>query len=87
MGAFVKGELHLVIDAIVSYIIHWILLLTSFFDILILFFKERVEGHCLGLVTRNDSVIHTHFMDMKMLARDESPFLLAILPRYITLVW
>jgi hypothetical protein len=44
-------------------------------------------GHCLGLVTRGDNITHKHFTEMKRLARDETPFLLAMPPRATTLVW
>jgi hypothetical protein len=52
----------------------------------LLCFKGRAEGHCLGLVTRGDSVTHKHFTKMRRLARDETPFLLAMPPRATTLV-
>jgi hypothetical protein len=41
------------------------------FDLLLLCFKGRVEGHCPGLVTRGDNVIHKHFTELRRLARDE----------------
>jgi hypothetical protein len=50
------------------------------FDLLLLCFKGRVEGHCPGLVTRGDIVIHKHFTEMRSLARDETAFLLAMPP-------
>jgi hypothetical protein len=85
VGDFVEGELHLIMDAIVSYPIQCLLFLVL---LLFLFcFKGRAEGHYSGLVTRGDSVTHKHFMEMRRLARDESPFLLAIPPITTTLVW
>jgi hypothetical protein len=50
-------------------------------------FKGKVGGHCPGVVTRGDSVTHKHFTEMRRLARDETPFLLAMPPRATTLVW
>jgi len=80
--AFVEGELHLVIDAIVSYPIYFLLLLALLsFDLFLLCFKGRVEGHFPDLETRGDNVIHKHFTEMRRLARDETPFLLAMPPR------
>jgi hypothetical protein len=88
MGTFVEGELHLLINAIVSKPIYYhlsfyLFYLLSFF----LCFKKLVEGHCPGLVTRCDSVIHKHFTEMRRLARDETPFLLVMQPRATTLAW
>jgi hypothetical protein len=57
------------------------------FDLLLLCFKGRVEGHCPGLVTIGDNIIHKHFTKMRRLALDETPFLLAMTPRATTLVW
>jgi len=86
MGAFVEGELHLIIDAIVSYPIQCLLFLVL---LLLVFFllKGKAGGHCPGVVTRGDSVTYKHFMKMRRLARDETPFLLAMPPRRTTLVW
>jgi hypothetical protein len=53
----------------------------------LLCFKGRIEGHCLGLVTKGGSITHKHFTEMKRLDRDETPFLLAIPPRATALVW
>jgi hypothetical protein len=50
-------------------------------------FKRIVGGHCPGMVTSGDSVTHKHFMEMRRLARDETPFLLAMPPRATTLAW
>jgi hypothetical protein len=50
-------------------------------------FKRIVEGHYLGVVTSGDSVTHKHFKEMRRLDRDETPFLLAMLPRATTLAW
>jgi hypothetical protein len=58
VGAFVEGELHLVMDAIVSHPIQFILL----FVLLLFIFKRIVVGHCHGMVTIGDSVTHKHFM-------------------------
>jgi hypothetical protein len=88
MGAFVEGEMHLFMNAIVSYPIHFLLLLNFVsFDIFLLFFKEIIEGHFPHLMTRGDSVIHRHFTEMRRLACDETPFLLDMPARSTTLVW
>jgi hypothetical protein len=47
MGAFVEGELHLVIDVIV----YLLLLSLLSFDLFILCFKGKVEGHCPLVLT------------------------------------
>jgi hypothetical protein len=83
VGASVEGELHLVMDAIVSYPIQFLL----FFVLFLFIFKRIVGGHCPGMVTSGDSVTHKHFTEMRRLARDETPFLLAMPPRATTLVW
>jgi hypothetical protein len=46
-----------------------------------------VRGHCLGVVNSGGNVTHKHFMEMRRLARDEIPFLLAMPPRATTLAW
>ena len=51
------------------------------------FLKKLVRGHCPGVVTNGDNVTHKHFTKMRRLARDETPFLLAMPPRATTLVW
>jgi hypothetical protein len=83
VGAFVEGELHLIMDAIVSYPIQCLLFLV----LLLFLFKRKVGGHCPGVITSGDSVTHKHFMEMRRLVRDETPFLLAMPPRATTLVW
>jgi hypothetical protein len=50
-------------------------------------FKRLVRGHCPGMVTSGDNVTHKHFTEMRRLARDETPFLLAMPPRATTLAW
>jgi hypothetical protein len=50
-------------------------------------FKRLVRGHCPGVVTSGGSVTYKHFTEMRRLARDETPFLLAIPPRATTLAW
>jgi hypothetical protein len=83
VGASEEGELHLVMDANVSKPIH-----AFYFFILIAFsFKRLVRGHCPGVVTSGDNVTHKHFTEMRRLARDETPFLLAMPPRATTLAW
>jgi hypothetical protein len=56
--------------------------------LLILFFsKMLIKGHFLGLVTSGGNVSHKHFMEMRRLTRDETPFLLAMPPRATTSAW
>jgi hypothetical protein len=50
-------------------------------------FKRKVGGHCPSMVTGSDSVTHKHLTEMRRLACDETPFLLAMPPRATTLVW
>jgi hypothetical protein len=61
----------------------------SFYSLsyLLFLFKRIVGGHCPGVVTSGDSVTHKHFTEMRRLARDETPFLLAMPPRATTLAW
>jgi hypothetical protein len=80
VGAFEEGEMHLSMGENVSNSIHVFYLIAFSFKIL-------VRGHCPGVVTGGDNVTHKHFMEMRRLDRDETPFLLATPPRDITLVW
>jgi hypothetical protein len=50
-------------------------------------FNRIAGGHYPGMVTSGDSVTLKHFTEMRRLARDETPFLLAMPPRATTLVW
>jgi hypothetical protein len=83
VGASKEGELHLVMDANVSKPIQCLLS----FCLIAFYFKRLVRGHFPGVVTSGDNVTHKHFMEMRGLARDETPFLLAMPPRATTLVW
>jgi hypothetical protein len=83
VGASVEGEMHLVMDAIVSYPIQCLL----FFVSLIFLFKGKFGGQFPGVVTSGDNVTHKQFMVMRRLALDETPFLLVMPPRATTLVW
>jgi hypothetical protein len=82
VGASEEGELNL----------SWMQMFPSPFMplsfILISFsFKGIVRGHCPGVVTSGGNVTHKHFTEMRMLAHDETPFLLAMPPRATTLAW
>ena len=70
--------MHLVMDAIQCLL---------FFVLLLFLFKRIAGGHCPGVVTSGDSVTHKHFTEMRRLARDETPFLLAMPPKATTMVW
>jgi hypothetical protein len=79
VGASIEGELHL----------SWMQMCPSpfmpFIFILIAFsFKKIVRGHCPDVVTSGGNVTHKYFMKMRRLARDETPFLLAMPPRATT---
>ena len=83
MGSSEEGEMHLVMDANVSKPIQCLL---SFY--LIVFSSKRlVRGHFSGVVTSGDNVTHKHFTDMRRLAHDETPFLLAMPPKATTPAW
>jgi hypothetical protein len=81
VGSSEEGELHLVMDAIVSYPIQCLFT----FYLIVFSFKRIVGGHFHGMVTSGDSVTHKHFTKMIRLAHDETPFLLAMPPRATTL--
>ena len=46
--------------------------------LIFIFYKMLIKGHFLGLVTSGGNVSHKHFTEMRRLARDETPFLLAM---------
>jgi hypothetical protein len=78
----------------VSCTLSWMQMFPSPFNAFYLFliafffsFKRLVRGHCPGVVTSGDNVTHKHFTEMRRLARDETPFLLAMPPRATTLAW
>jgi hypothetical protein len=76
-----------------SYTLSWMQMFPSPFSAFLLFylisfsFKRIHGGHCPGMVTNGDNVTHKHFMEMRRLAHDETPFLLTMLPRSTTLAW
>jgi hypothetical protein len=77
----------------VSCTLSWMQLFPSPFNaffalcLIVFSFKRIAGGHYPSVVTSGDSVTHKHFMEMRRLARDETPFLLAMLPRATTLAW
>jgi hypothetical protein len=79
VGASVEVELYL----------SWMQMFPSPFMPFILFFflQEASQGTLPGLVTSGGNVSHKHFTEMRRLARDETPFLLAMQPRATTLAW
>jgi hypothetical protein len=83
VGAYEEGELHFIMDANVSKIIQCLLP----FYLISFSFKRLVRGHFPGVVTSGENVTHKHFTEMRRLAHDEIPFLLAMPPRSTTLVW
>jgi hypothetical protein len=82
MGAFVEGELPFVHNANFPspFVFH-----SSY--IFLSCFKELVGGHCHGLVSRYDCVIHKYLMEMRRLAHDETPFPLVMQLKATTLAW
>jgi hypothetical protein len=58
-----------------------------FFCLIDFSFKRLVRGHFPSVVTSGDNVTHNNFMEMRILACDETPFLLAMPPRATTLAW
>ena len=82
VGASKEGELHLSCMQIFSSPF------MPFIFILIYFtFKRLVRGHCPGVVTSGGNVTQKHFIEMRSMARDDTPFLLAMPARATTLVW
>jgi hypothetical protein len=61
----------------------FILLLLFFF----LFVQELIRGHYPSVVTSGGSVTHKYFHRNERLARDETPFPLAMQPRVTALAW
>jgi hypothetical protein len=94
-GAVIAGKLHgLPVDASVEGELHlsWMQMFPSpfmpfIFILIAFFFKKLVKGHCPSVVTSGGNVTHMHFTEMRRLARDETPFLLAMPPRATTLEW
>jgi hypothetical protein len=60
VGAFVEGELYLSWMHFSKPILAFILFILVLFFYL-LFVQELIRGHCLGMVTRADSVTHKYF--------------------------
>jgi hypothetical protein len=59
----------------------------SFIAFLSFLLQGLTRGHCLGLVARADSVTPLIFAEMIRLARDETPFPLAMQPKVTALAW
>jgi hypothetical protein len=56
--------------------------------LIFIFSKMLIKGNFHGLVTSDGNVSHKHFTEMRRLARDETPFILAMPPRATTtLAW
>jgi hypothetical protein len=83
VGVSEEGELHLVMDENVSKPIQFLLP----FYLIAFSFKRLVRGYYPSVVTSSDNVTHKNFMEMRRLARDGIPFLLAMPPRATTLSW
>jgi hypothetical protein len=50
-------------------------------------FKDKLKANIVAWCLDNDSVTHKYLVEMRRLARDETPFLLAMQLREITLAW
>jgi hypothetical protein len=50
-------------------------------------FKEKLKATALAWCPDNGSVTHKYLVEMRRLARDETPFLSAMQLRAITLAW
>jgi hypothetical protein len=59
------------------------LAILCFFHVL----KDELKGTVLGWCPDNDNVTEKYLAEMKMMARDETPFLSAMQPRAISLAW
>jgi hypothetical protein len=82
-GASEEGELHLVMDENVYNPIQCLLP----FYLIYFSFKRLVRENYPSMVTSGDNVTHKHFTEMRRLARNETPFILAMPPRDTTLAW
>jgi hypothetical protein len=49
----------------------------SFFIFSFMKAQGEIEGHCPGVVTSGGNVTHKYLMEMRRLARDETPFSLS----------
>jgi hypothetical protein len=90
VGAFVEGELYLhgciFSKPVLAFILFLALFFYLFFLLLFLFFIQGLtRGHCLGMVTKVDSVTHKYFHKDEKVGRDETSFPLAMQPRVTTL--
>jgi hypothetical protein len=64
VGAFVEGELYLSwmhFFQVLAFILFLPLFFYLLFLLLFLFIQGLTRGHCLGMVTRADSVTHKYF--------------------------
>jgi hypothetical protein len=62
VGAFVEGELYLSwMHSFQAHSCLYSFLFLLFFFLLFFFVQELIRGHCLGMVTRDDSVTHKYF--------------------------
>jgi hypothetical protein len=85
VGAFVGGELY---PSWMHFFQSPLLPLSFLFYYFSFFlFQGLTRGHCLGLVTRADMLPTGIFAEMIRLARDETPFPLAMQPKVTALAW
>jgi hypothetical protein len=91
VGAFVEGELYLswmhFFQAHSCLYSFSCFILLFVFLLLFLFIQGITRGHCLGMVTRADMLPTSTFTEMRRLARDETPFPLAMQPKVTALAW
>jgi hypothetical protein len=81
MGAFVEGVWHLRLQCIFS---KPILLL---FFVSFVFLKDDLKTTVLAWCSYHGSVTHKYLLEMRRLARDETPFLSVVQLRATSLVW
>jgi hypothetical protein len=71
MGAFVEGVWHLRLRCTFSNHLLAILSFLYFFHVL----RNKLKAIVLAWCLDNDSVIHKYLVEMRRMARDETPFL------------
>ena len=76
-----------IMDAILSKPFIAFILFFSLFDFFCFLFQGLTRGHCLGVVTRADSVTHKHFHRDDKAGSWWDPLSLAMQPKVTTLAW
>ena len=85
VGAFVEGELY---PSWMQFFPNPLLpLLFIFFIAFSYLFQGLTRGHCLGVVAELTVLPTCTFIELIRLARDETPFPLAMQPKVTALAW